>query len=332
MNSTHLALCFAAVMFGCSGTSRSGFDSNDPGAPGAAGSSGGGSSGALGSSGTPGSSGAPAGDGKTLLYAHTDTTLFQADPDNLTAPLTRVGDFDCVGGKSNGSMTDLAVTKDGKLFGVSEGAAYPLTISGTTVHCEATWSLPQTKFYGLTVAPENTVAKDEVLIAADGMGGLYQIDQSSGTPTQVGTLGTDPKTGQTWALSGDVVFMANGGSPIGFATVRTCPKGQCASADTLIEVDVSKIAPGTQSVMKGVRGTVVRGSWCTSSGSASSYGSMFGIVAYKDKVFGFSRSGDVIEIHNTDGTGCLIQSDSTNKFAGAGITTMAPVVAPPGVN
>ncbi len=336
MDSTRLALCFAAVLLGCSGSaSRAGFDSNDPSVGGPSGSSGGGSSGSLGSSGSPGSSGAPAGDGKTLLYAHTDTTLFQADPEDLTAPLTRVGDFDCVGKSGSGgggSMTDLAVTKDGKLFGVSQGAAYPLTISGSTVHCEATWSLPQTKFYGLTVAPENTVAKDEVLIAADGMGGLYQIDQHSGTPTQVGTLGTDPKSGQPWALSGDIVFMANGGAPIGFATVRTCPGGQCASSDTLIEVDVGKIAPGTQSVLKAVRGKVVRGSWCTSSGSQSSYGSMFGIVAYKDKVIGFSRSGDVIEIHNTDGTGCLIQSDNTNKFAGAGITTTAPVVAPPAVN
>src|SRR5262249_4869963 len=120
-------------------------------------------------------------------------------------------------------------------------------------------------------------------------------------------------------------------NPIGFATVRTCPNGQCSSTDTLIEVDVGKITPGTQSVLKAVRGKVVRGTWCTN-GSQASYGSMFGIVAYKDKVFGFSRSGDIIEIHNTDGTGCLLQTDSSNKFAGAGITTTAPVVAPPAVN
>jgi hypothetical protein len=275
--------------------------------------------------------GSPQG-GKTLLYAHTDTTLFQADPDNLAAPLTQVGDFDCVGksGSGGGSMTDLAVSKDGKLFGVSEGAAYPLTIqaSGNTVHCETTWALPSTRFYGLTIAPENTVSASEVLVAADGQGGLYQIDQNSGTPTQVGTLGTDPKSGLPWALSGDIVFMANSGNPIGFATVRTCSKGgTCSSADTLIEVDVKAIKPGTQSVLKAVRGAVMRGSWCMN-GTQTQYGSMFGIVAYKDKVFGFSRSGDVIEIHNADGTGCLIQSDPANKFAGAGITTSAPVVAP----
>jgi hypothetical protein len=339
------AILMVVASLGCSSSPRSGFDGSNPatgpGSSGDDGSSGGGNPGNLGSSGgtTP-----PPDNGTTLLYAHTDTTLFQADPNDLTKPLTRVGDFDCVGSKKTGgssgssgsttgsSMTDLAVTKDGKLFGVSEGAAYPLTITGSTVHCEATWSLPQTRFYGLTVAPENTVAKTEVLIAADGQGGLYEIDQNSGTPTQVGTLGTDPKSGQPWALSGDIVFMANSGSPIGFATVRTCPGGTCSSADTLIEVDVTAIKPGTQSVLKGVRGQVVRGSWCTTDTTHTSYGSMFGIVAYKDKVFGFSRSGDIIEIHNTDGTGCLISSNTANKFAGAGITTVAPVVAPPPVN
>ena len=269
--------------------------------------------------------------GAPLLYAHTDTTLFQLDAANMASAPTVVGDFDCVGKTGPAkTMTDVAVAKDGKLYGVSEGAAFPLTIAGGTVHCEATWPLPLTKFYGLTVAPENTVAKDEVLIAADGQGGLYRIDATSGAPTQVGTLGVDPKTKLPWALSGDIVFLANAGSPIGFATVRTCPPSKpCATVDTLIEVDVNAIKPGTQSVLKSVRGQVTRGAWCNNPASPPTFGSMFGIVAYKDVVYGFSRTGDIVEIHNTDGTGCLVSADTSRKFAGAGITTTAPVVAPP---
>jgi hypothetical protein len=308
----------------CGGSSRDGFDSSDAGGA----SSSGGSSGGLG--GGDAASGSDAGAGVTLLYAHTDTTLFQLDPAHLDQPPQTVGDFDCVGtGQAAKTMTDLAVARDGKLYGVSEGAAFPLTIQGSTVHCDATWSLPQTKFYGLTVAPVNTVEADEVLIAADGNGGLWRIDATSGTPTQVGTLGTDPKTNQPWALSGDIVFMANNGSPIGFATVRTCPKGNCTTTDTLIEVDVKAIKPGTQSVLKSVRGAVTKGAWCTNASSPSSFGSMFGIVAYEDKVYGFSRSGDVVEIHSVDGSGCLVQSIPADKFSGAGITTSAPVIAPP---
>ena len=169
-----------------------------------------------------------------------------------------------------------------------------------------------------------------MLIAADGLGALYQIDATSGAPVQVGTLGTDPKTKLAWALSGDIVFLANGGNPVGFATVRTCPKsGPCASIDTLIEVDVKAIKAGTLSVLKSVRGPVSKGAWCMNAASPQTFGGMFGIVAYKDVVYGFSRQGDVVEIHNTDGSGCLVSSDASRKWAGAGITTSAPVVAPP---
>jgi hypothetical protein len=289
------------------------------------------------SGGDPGSLGGAGGSaptGPTLLYAHTDTTLYQLDPGHPASAMARVGDFDCIGQRRAAatSMTDLAVTKDGRLFGVSEGAAFPLAVQGNVVHCEQTWSLPQTKFYGLTVAPENTVASQEVLIGADGQGGLYQIDEASGVPTQVGTLGVDAATGSPWALSGDIVFMANNGNPIGFATVRTCggrSGSGCSTTDTLIEVDVKAIHPGKQSVLKSVRGPVVRGAWCTNAASPPSFGSMFGIVAYMDRVYGFSRSGDIVEIHNADGSGCLVSADPTLRFAGAGVTTTAPVSAPP---
>ncbi len=335
-----LAMAAGAVIAGgvsgCSGNgNRSAFDTSDPDASLGGPVTGPASPGALGN-GDAGSPPPAQGTGTSLLYAHTDTTLYQADPEDLSKPLTKIGDFACAGlggGSGGAAMTDLAVTKDGKLFGVSEGAAYPLTIAGNTVTCDATWMLPQTKFYGLTVAPENTVAADERLIGADGKGGLYEIDQSSGTPTQVGTLGTDVKTGLPWALSGDIVFLANAGNPIGFATVRSCTTATtCSKTDTLIEVDVKAIKPGTQSVLKAVRGAVTKGSWCTNAASPTTFGSMFGIVAYKDKVYGFSRAGDIVEIHNTDGSGCLISNDPTTKFAGAGITTTAPVIAPPAVN
>ena len=312
----------AGLGSGCSAHgSDAGFDSD--GGAGSGGGSGGPGLGGGSSGGTPGS-------GQVVLYGHTDTILYQCDPANLTAS-TEVGRFDCIGSGGAASMTDLAVTKGGKLYGVSEGAAFPLTIQGGVVHCEAMWTLPNTKFYGLTVAPENSLSAQEVLIAADGAGGLYEVDANNGVPTQVGTLGLNPQSGRAWSLSGDIVFLANDGNPIGFATVRDCHGGTstCSKNDTLIEVDVKAIRPGTQSVLKAVRGPVIRGSWCTNASSPSSFGSMFGIVAYDDKVFGFSRSGDIVEIHNDDGSACLISSNPSMKFAGAGVTTSAPVKAPP---
>jgi hypothetical protein len=274
--------------------------------------------------------GNPNGSGNTgplSLFAHSGSTLYQLDPENLTAPLQTVGDFDCIAQQKGGasSMTDLAVAKDGTLYGVSEVAAYPLMVQNGVVHCTATWTLPpNTRFYGLTIAPENTVAATETLIAANGLGQLYRIDAVSGNATQVGTLGVDTVTGDPWSLSGDIVFLANGGNPIGFATVRTCGKtgtSTCSTVDTVIQVDVSAIKPGTQSVLKSVRGVA--------KSPSQTFGSMFGIVAYKDKVIGFSNKGDIVSINNTNGAATLISTAANVKFAGAGVSTLAPVIAPP---
>ena len=269
---------------------------------------------------------------KIIFYANSDTTLYQLDPANLSAPMVTIGDFDCVGVPGGTTvMTDIAVSKDGKVYGVSAAAAWPLTIKGSVVHCDAKWPLTyDTHFNGLTFAPENTVATDEVLIGGNEAGELYRIETGTGTSTQIGTLGTDTATGLPWTISGDMVFLANGGNPIGFATVRTCPTpATCGFTDSLMEIDVKALHPGTQSVMKSIRGEVVRGTWCTNAASPKSFGSMFGIIAFHDKVYGFSRRGDFIEMLNDTGTGCLVAANPTVKFAGAGITTIAPVVAPP---
>jgi hypothetical protein len=273
---------------------------------------------------------------KTVFYANTDTTLYQLDPDDLLKPMVKIGDFDCVGpGAATSVMTDIAVDKSGKVYGVSPSAAWPLEIKNGIVHCETKWPLAfGTHFNGLTFAPENTVEADEVLVGGNATGQLYRIDKGTGVATQIGTLGTDAKTGLAWTVSGDMVFLANGGNPVGFATVRTCssPPSGCTSTDTLLEIDVKALKPGTQSVAKSVRGVVNRGPSCSNTASPGSFGSMFGIVAYRDKVFGFSRHGDFIQIDNNVGSGCLVWSRAPDiQFAGAGITTIAPVIAPPAV-
>ncbi|MEO9141222.1 MAG: hypothetical protein ABI332_03030 [Polyangiaceae bacterium] len=276
------------------------------------------------SGGLSGSDGGTTTVGPTIFYVHTDTTLYSLDPKDISATPTKIGDFDCIDGSGDtAAMTDIGVAKDGTLYGVSQGAAYPLAIKSGSVHCVASWPLPSKSkgvFYGLTVAPENTVSTEETLIAADSAGALWKIDATSGITTQVGTFGGG------WGLSGDIVFLANGGSPIGFATVR---KSSSDKTDTLIEIDVSKVKPGSAPVMKTVLGAVNEGSWCTNPSPTKTFGSMYGIAAYQDKVYGFSRAGDIVEIHNDDGSGCLINAFPTMKFAGAGVTTSAPVVAPP---
>ena len=273
---------------------------------------------------------------KATLYAHDNTTLYELDPDNLAAPLKTIGDFDCIGGSGQPtSMTDIAIDKSGKLYGVSQVAAYPMTIQGKVVHCDDTWTLPaNTKFYGLSFAPENTIAAEETLVAANDAGEMYAISKT-GQPTIVGTFGKD-SSNKPYQLSGDIVFLANGGSPLGFATVRVCPtSGSCTNVDdTLVQLDLAKMKlSNTTSIVKSVRGVLKQGSGCTNKNPPPSFGSMYGIAAYKDQIFGFSHQGGIVQISNVNAGVCLVSvPKGTNGdilFSGAGVTTVASVIPPP---
>lgn len=285
----------------------------------------------------------------SILYVHTNTTLFQGDPAVSPLSLSLLGDFDCIGGAGQStSMTDVAVNADGELWAISTARIYRIDLSGGTVHCADTIPLnnPQgINFYGLTFAPKGVLDPDvEVLIGGNSGGELWSID-AGGNLALRGTFGIVPpddghghayaNAGKTWELSGDIVFFANNGSPIGFATVRDCPNPPqttgCNPVDTLIEIDVPKLATATtQSVTKSVRGQVLKAAGCTD--ASAGYGSVYGIAGYQGNVQGFSRQGGdgfAITISNVDGTACLDDTFPGLPWAGAGITTVAPVIEPP---
>ncbi len=141
--------------------------------------------------------------------------------------------------------------------------------------------------------------------------------------------------GQNWALSGDLVFMSNNGQPVGFATVRDCadpskaPSG-CSTIDTLVEIDVAKLAPTGSGVApvvtKSIRGKILP-QGCAD--EACGFGSMYGIAAFEDKVVGFSYGGNVVSINNSTGLATLINTPlQMPGFAGAGVTTTVHVIPP----
>lgn len=286
--------------------------------------------------------------GPSLVYAHTDTTLFQLDPTSPTLALTTIGDFDCIGGSGNDTaMTDLAVDESQALWGISANAVHPLAIQGGAVHCAAPIALNNPKavhFYGLSFAPAGVLdPAKEVLVGGNTAGELWAID-AQGNLSQRGTFGTVPtddgnghpypkaNVGKPWELSGDIVFLTNGGSPVGFATVRDCPNPPsatgCNATNTLLEIDVPALASATtQSVAKAIRGQIVKRAGCAD--PTTSFGNVYGIAAWEAQVYGFSRTGDLVAIDTSDGSGCLVQAYASDKFAGAGVTTLAPVKPPP---
>jgi hypothetical protein len=310
------------------------------------------------STGTGSGGGAPNGDGgpSYLIYASTDTTLFTLDPTSANLALTTVGTYDCIapsGGQST-AMTDLAVDRNQNIWGLSSFGVRQLTVQGTTVHCgteiyvhvpdpeTADSGYPFIQFEALSFAPAGVIEPGvEVLVAGDTAGQLWAIEPPS-TIVQHGQFGTVPADdghghnylypGGTWELSGDIVFLTNGGSPVGFATVRDCPSppdnSGCNPIDTLVEIDMTALGQaGTQSVLLAIRGQVVKAAGCGD--PASGYGSMYGIASWDNKVFGFSRSGNLVDISNVDGTACLVKNYPTDLFSGAAVTTVAPVIPPP---
>lgn len=368
-SSITVACASALALAACSGghgNSSTGSAGSGGGTSSASGTGGGGllfdaSSGSGGGGGAGPTDGGPA----YLIYASTDTDLFTLDPQDPALKLTHVGTFDCIGpsgtpNQQSTAMTDLAVDSDQNLWGLSSFSVRQLTIQGTTVHCgtkilvhvtdphPSNPSFPFIKFEALTFAPKGVIKPgQEILVAGDTAGELWAIDTSTSpaTITQHGSFGTVPADdgrghpykfpGGLWELSGDLVFLANGGKPVGFATVRDCPNPPdnygCNPIDTLMEIDMSALAQaGTQSVKKAIRGQVVQGAACGGNGKYG-FGSMYGIASWNDRVYGFSRSGNLVDINNVDGSACLVTTYAADLFSGAAVTTLAPVHPPPPV-
>jgi hypothetical protein len=260
-----------------------------------------------------------------------------------------VGNFDCIGGGAGHptAMTDLAVSSDGGLVGVAQGSLFQIQLNGTsgsTVHCQGmTLTNPSNQFfYGLSYVPAGVLdASKEMLVAANTAGELWAID-ATGNLTQHGMLGTVPandgrghlyaNVGQNWELSGDIVFVANGGDPIGFATVRDCPTppstAGCNMQDTLLQIDMSKLASATTGdVSLQVRGLVVPTPTCADQ-TMSHYGGLYGVAVYQNHLIAFSHGGYVLSIDTTTAQGCVMSSSPVFQYSGAGITTAAPVIKP----
>src|SRR5260370_6573842 len=101
----------AAILTGCSAHGVNTFgdgngSGNDP-------VSGGGSGGQVGM-------GTGDGNSKFVLYAHSDTTLYELDPENLTKPMQLLGNFDCIAyTQAASAMNELALGTAGTRYGAS---------------------------------------------------------------------------------------------------------------------------------------------------------------------------------------------------------------------
>ena len=316
----------------CGGSSPSGFALDaDGGRDGSSGSSGG--SGSSSGSSSGGSSGGfgDSGNGQMtqpLIYAHSDTELYSLNP--TTNQTADIGPFTLTGGGTTPTITDLAVDGNDDVWVNSESAIYKATLpaSGTgSVDLALQTQLPSgTKFYALGFTPAGTLETGESLIAGDSAGDLYYVDASgaSATPQNLGGFGASP-SGGTWELSGDVVFYTSGGATVGLATIRECNPDCSAKDDSLAQIDMTALKQAFTN--KTPASTLLQ----QVVGSGTGYGDLFGIGAWGNSVYAFSRTSSgtpaqLVQV-GSNGVGMSLQSFSsiTDGWSGAGVTTKALV-------
>jgi hypothetical protein len=276
-----------------------------------------------------GDSGAPTNSGPAVIYAHTDTELYTLDP--TTQAITDIGAFNA--GSSTPVITDLAVDANGDVWVNSESAIYRAAVPASpgpvalTLVSQIAVKTGQ-KFYALGFATAGVLGTGETLVAGDSLGVLYAIE-TNGTTTQLGSFGTDTK-GNAYELSGDIVFYEQNGTPRGLATIRSCPSGSCSTTnDLLAEIDVAAMTKAYQS--KTPAATLKK----QLIGGGTGFGRLFGVGAWNDSVYAFSRSASstaaqLVEI-NATGTGISLKTFSSISagWSGAGVTTKAPITVLP---
>lgn len=243
----------------------------------------------------------------TIVYAHSDDTLYAIDP--RTNAFRTVGTFRFpTGDRNNHSMTDLAVDGMGSLVGVTQDALYRIdadTAACTLIHSLSGMLPNNSIFVGLTFLPAGELDPDnEVLVGGTlgtNGGTLWRIDPATGRSTMLGNL----RAGSTaYNLSGDIVSVRGAGT---FVTVRRTTASSTDS-DSLATVNVRTGA-------------------LTLVGSNTGFDRIFGVGYWRSTLYGFTRQGEFITIDASTGRGRMVSSPAM-QFSGAGVTTLAPTAPP----
>ncbi len=142
-----------------------------------------------------------------VVYAHTADQLYSVNP--VTFAVTLIGTFRWPSDPYNHQMTDIAITADGSMWGVTFNGLY--RISPTTAACNTVAGLTGSiLFNALSFVPPAMAGMPERLVAATNDGGYYEIDRATGRSTRIGSFSGGAVS------SGDIVSVTGAGT---FVTV-----------------------------------------------------------------------------------------------------------------
>lgn len=294
----------ALLALGCSATGGTG------GSGGGAAGGGGGEGGSAGGAGGAGTGGAGGGDGGLAfggqagqggsgagpneiaeVFGHGPDVLYRLDPN--TKQVTTVGPF-----QGCSSVIDIALDKDGNMFGTTFGALYKIDKATAVCTHVSNGSYPNS----LSFVPAGTVDPNAEALVGYVDSTYVRIDTTTGNVTTLGSIGGGLSS------SGDIVSVKNG------KTLLTVTGAGC-STDCLIEVD-----PATGALVQ---------NW-----GPTGYGAVFGLAFWAGKAYAFDSWGDLAEIAFVNGQLVVTAIPIPNApadlgFWGAGSTTSAPPEPPP---
>lgn len=218
------------------------------------------------------------------MYVHSRDTLYVVDDQDFD--LVTVGPLDMPDGEG---LTDLAVTPDGSLYGISGKSLYQVSpITGAATHIGM---VPGELNVGLTFLPDGT------LLATDKQGGVRRVDPETGGVQEVGAFGAP------YATAGDLVAVADGTM---YAISDQGPSGTEDESNLLLVVDP------------------VSGEAIDAIGQIG-YGRVFGCAYAGGKIYAFTDTGEIIEIDRASGNGSLKRAFADISFWGAAVTPSVEV-------
>ena len=239
------------------------------------------------------------------VFASTQGALYKLEP--YSKVLSLVGNYDCITltpdpSDSQDGMADIAVDKNGKMYGV--GRVKPTSnwmlveVDKTTAHCTGIAEIGNSSPTGLTFVPAGTVDPTEEALVGVFIGGDYtRYDLKTGAATKIGTLGKDffSKGADIVSIIGGKTYTTNQGAP-----------------DHLLEVDAK-----TGAILKDVGPTGVS--------------LIAGLGYWAGTLYAFNYEGKLYAINVNTGASTEIpipNPPADLKFWGAAVTTAAPVQPP----
>lgn len=235
------------------------------------------------------------------VFAHSGGTLYRMNEATLAAvpigPMTGLG---------TQSLTDLAIDKDDRMIGITLDKLYSIDATTGAATLIRDLSGDGRNLTSLSFVPvSDDPASEDILVAANSFGEVFEIDPDTGSATQIGDYGTGA-LGDIRS-SGDLFGVRGVGI---FATVDV-GDGTPGSPDFLAKLDP---ANGWKATLRP---------------NDTGFDKIFGVGYWGGIIYGFVDAGDadggkMIQIDPGTGAATLLSSSDVRWF-GAGVATDAPI-------